>query len=175
MLKNTQHVIARIGETDQLYLKNNTPELALERANLRFQLVEVSQHRQEQIHFLQEGIVLLEQARVEYEEMPLSLYLDLSSNLAKAYMLYFKITKEQRFALIAQQILKPLAFHNHGDILLLLAHSCAEKNEMALTRHWLTKYSKTAAFNLEHIQQQPAFTQFKKERWFINLLQSKLH
>ena len=74
MLKNTKHIVARIGETDPLYLENNTPELALERAQLRFELVKFSQVRQEQIHFLQEGIVLLEQARIEYEEIPMSLY-----------------------------------------------------------------------------------------------------
>lgn len=37
----------------------NTPELALERADLRLQLVVLSHVRQEQIHFLQEAIVLL--------------------------------------------------------------------------------------------------------------------
>ena len=49
--------------------------------------------------------LFLEQARIEYDEMPLSLYLNLSLCLAKAYMIYFEITKEQRFALITQQIL----------------------------------------------------------------------
>ncbi|MFI7969169.1 hypothetical protein ACFMKD_35060, partial [Acinetobacter baumannii] len=81
---------------------------ALERAELRMQLVVLSRVRQEQLHFLQEAIVLLEQARMEYEEMPLSLYLNLSLHLAKAYMLYFELNKEKRFALITQQILKPL-------------------------------------------------------------------
>ena len=100
MSNETKQVIARIGETDQLYLNGNTPELALERAELRLQLVLLSHVRQEQLHFLQEAIVLLEQARIEYEEMPLSLYLNLSLCLAKAYMIYFEITKEQRFALI---------------------------------------------------------------------------
>lgn len=32
-------IVSRIGETDQLYLTENTPELALERAELRMQLV----------------------------------------------------------------------------------------------------------------------------------------
>ena len=64
MSTETQQVIARIGETDQLFLSNNTPELALERADLRLQLVVLSHIRQEQLHFLQEAIVLLEQARI---------------------------------------------------------------------------------------------------------------
>lgn len=66
----------------------------MERAELRMQLVTLSRVRQEQIHFLQEAIVLLEQARMEYEEMPMSLYLNLSLHLAKAYMLYFELNKE---------------------------------------------------------------------------------
>ena len=61
MFENTKKIIERIGETDQLYLENNTPELALERADLRLQLVVISNSRQEQIHFLQEAVVLLEQ------------------------------------------------------------------------------------------------------------------
>ncbi|MBP5992571.1 MAG: hypothetical protein KA518_01335 [Acinetobacter sp.] len=175
MLKNTKHIVARIGETDQLYLENNTPELALERAQLRFELVKFSQVRQEQIHFLQEGIVLLEQARIEYEEIPMSLYLDLSLALAQAYMQYYDITKEKHLTLIAQQILKPLTSHNRGDILLSLAHTCAEKKELALTRHWLTKYSKTADFDLETLKNHSAFDSVQEELWFSKLIQSKLH
>ncbi len=68
MSNETKQVIARIGETDQRFLEGNTPELALERADLRLQLVMLSHVRQEQLHFLQEAIVLLEQARIEYDE-----------------------------------------------------------------------------------------------------------
>lgn len=175
MLKDTKQVISRIGETDQLYLQNNTPELALERANLRFELVNISKVRQEQIHFLQEGIVLLEQARVEYEEMPMSLFLDLSFSLGQAYMQYFDITHEKHHLLIAQQILKPLAFHNRGDILLLLARVCIEKKEFALARHWLTKYSKTAEFDLLTLKNHTAFECVQEELWFLKLIQTKLH
>ena len=42
MSNETKHVVNRIGETDQLYLSENTPELALERADLRLQLVVLS-------------------------------------------------------------------------------------------------------------------------------------
>ena len=175
MRENTQPIIERIGETDQLFLQANTPELALERADLRLQLVRMSRHRQEQVHFLQEGIVLLEQARVEYEEMPMRTYIDLSLQLAKAYMLYFEITKEQRFALIIQQILKPLTLHNHGEIFLMLAAACAIKQETALTRHWLKKYSKTVQFDLQTLQYHPVFDQFKDQVWFIDLIKSTLN
>ena len=100
MFDNTKQIISRIGETDQLYLSGNTPELALERGDLRLQLVTQSHSKQEQIHFLQEAIVLLETARFEYEEMPMSVYIQLSLHLAKAYMIYFELTKESRYALI---------------------------------------------------------------------------
>ena len=175
MFENTKQIIERIGETDQLYLTNNTPELALERADLRLQLVVFSNSRQEQIHFLQEAIVLLEQARIEYEEMPMRVYLDLSIQLAKAYMMYFDISKEVRFALITQQILKPLNQHAHSDIYFLLAYASISKNEIALTRHWLMKYSKTSDFDLELLQTHPAFKNIRQDPWFVELLQTKLH
>ena len=175
MFENTKKIIERIGETDQLYLENNTPELALERADLRLQLVVISNSRQEQIYFLQEAVVLLEQARIEYEEMPMRLYLNLSLHLAKAYMLYFEITKEQRFALITEQILKPLSQHGHSDIYFFLAYASVSKNQTALTRHWLTKYSKSVDFDLELLQKHPSFRVLREEIWFVELLQSKLH
>ena len=175
MSNETKQVIARIGETDQLYLNGNTPELALERAELRLQLVLLSHVRQEQLHFLQEAIVLLEQARIEYEEMPLSLYLNLSLCLAKAYMIYFELTKEQRFALITQQILKPLAYTESLEIYFFLAYAAASKKEPSLTRHWLKKYSATQAFDLELLRQHPAFKAFHQDVWFSQMLQSKLH
>lgn len=175
MFENTKQVIERIGETDQLYLTENTPDLALERADLRLQLVVFSNSRQEQIHFLQEAIVLLEQARVEYEEMPMRIYLSLSILLAKAYMMYFEITKEARFALITQQILKPLNQHEHSDIYFFLAYASISKSETALTRHWLVKYSKTRDFDLELLQNHSAFKHIRQEVWFAELLQKKLH
>lgn len=98
MLEDTKQLIARIGETDQLFLSCSTPELALERGQLRMELVNRSNHRQEQIHFLQEAIVILEQGRLEYEEMPLRVYLDLSIQLAKAYMVFFELNREVHFA-----------------------------------------------------------------------------
>lgn len=175
MRDNTKQIIERIGETDQLFLQENTPSLALERADLRLQLVKLSRHRQEQIHFLQEGIVLLEQARIEYEEMPMRTYIDLSLHLAKAYMIYFDITKEDRFALITKQILKPLTCHDHAEVFLMLASACATNNETALARHWLMKYSKTTDFSLDVFKQYTIFDQFKNQAWFIDLIKTKLN
>lgn len=175
MSNETQHVIARIGETDQLYLAGNTPKLALERADLRLQLVMISHLRQEQLHFLQEAIVLLEQGRIEFEEMPLESYLDLSLHLAKAYMMYFELTKEQRFAIITQQILKPLAYTQHLDIYFFLAYASAVKQEQALTRHWLKKYLACLDHDLELIYTHPAFAHARQEHWFKPLLKTKQH
>ena len=175
MSDHIKPIIQRIGETDQLFLQGNTPELALERADLRLQLVTLSQLRQEQIHFLQEAVVLLEQGRLEFEEMPLRLYVDLSLHLAKAYMLYFEITREERFAIITQQILKPITHDDFGDIYFFLAYAAASKKEPSLTRHWLKKYSATQAFDLELLRQHPAFKAFHQDMWFSQMLQSKLH
>ena len=175
MVEQAKRVISRIGETDQLYLIQNTPELALERSDLRLQLVTYSNSRSEQIHFLQEAVVLLEQARVEFEEMPMRLYVDLSLHLAKAYMLYFEITREVRFALITQQVLKPLTNSGHGDIFFFLAYASVRKEEFAMARHWLNKYAKTHAFDQELMQNHSAFDSIRDKDWFIQLCQSRMN
>ena len=171
----TQVIIQRIGETDQLFLAGNTPELALERGDLRLQLVTLSRVRQEQTYFLQEAIVLLEQGRVEFEEMPLEMYLNLSLHLAKAYMIYFELTREVRYATITQQILKSMTNYEHPDIYFFLAYASASKHEAAMTRHWLTKYSKMQNFDLELLQQHPAFNDYRSLEWFAKILKSRMH
>jgi len=175
MRNNIQPIIQRIGETDQIYLNGNTPELALERADLRLQLVTLSQFRQEQIHFLQEAIVILERARIEFDEMPVEMYLKLSLHLAKAYMIYYEISKDQKFAIITQQILKPITTDLNGEVYFFLAYASAVKNEHSLTRHWLGKYLKTKEFDFDLFNIHPAFDQYRKLDWFLNLLKSKMH
>ncbi len=175
MRMTTKQIIQRIGETDQLFLQGNTPELALERGDLRLQLVTLSRVTQEQHYFLQEAIVLLEQGRVEFEEMPLEMYLNLSLHLAKAYMLYYELTREKRYALITQQIMKALSHADHAEVLFFLAYASAAKEEPAMTRHWLTKYSKRKDFDFELVQQHPCFNHYREEAWFINLLKQKMH
>lgn len=175
MAANTQAIVSRIGETDQLFLQQNTPKLALERASLRLQLVDASHSRAEQIHFLQEAIVLLEQARVEFEEMPLSLYLQLSIQLAKTYLTYFEISQEQRFALITQQILKPLTVYDHAEVYFLLAYASICKEETAMTRHWLNKYAKSNDFDPVLVSSFPAFQQLKSYDWFNRLIKARLN
>ena len=175
MRNSKQDIIRKIGETDQLYLNGDTPELALERADLRLELVTLSNMRQEQIHFLQEAIVLLEQGRIGFEEMPMRVYIQLSLHLAKAYMIYFELTQENRYALITQQILKPLTQHDLGDIYFFLAYASISKKETALTRHWLTKYSSSTDFDLQLLQEHHAFGALRQEAWFIDLMKNKLN
>ncbi len=174
MRPTTQQIIQRIGETDQLYLQGNHPELAIERAELRLELVTLSHLRQEQIHFLQEAIVILEQARIEFDEISKTLFIDLSLHLAKTYMVYFEITREKRFAIITEQILKPWVSDEFGDIYFFLAYSTISKEEKALTRHWLTKYSKTQAFDVLLLSEHHAFQSLHQQDWFQELRVKKM-
>lgn len=166
-------LISRIGETDQAYLQLNSPELALERGKLRIELVTLSHLKSEQIHFLQEAIVILEQGRIEVDEMPLQVYLDLSLQLAQAYMIYFELTGEKRFALITQQILKPLAHYQDADIFLMLGYAAIAQNEVAMTRHWLKKYADHPAFDLSLLIEHAAWQAYHQESWWIDLVKRK--
>lgn len=168
-------IVALIGATDQSYLQHNTPELALQRAQLRLQLVSISHHRQEQIHFLHEAIVILEQSRLEFEEIPLPLYLDLSLCLAQAYMIYYELGHELKFATICQQILKPLAHHQQADCWFYLAYASAVKQEQALCKHWLHKYASSPDFDAQLLKQHHAFVALHPQPWFAALLRGKMN
>jgi hypothetical protein len=170
----SRELVELIGATDQSYLKHNSPELALQRGDLRLQLVAISVNRQEQIHFLHEAIVILEQSRLEFDEMPWPLYLDLSLHLARAYMIYYELSHELKFATISQQILKPLAHHQEGDVFLWLAYASAVKQELALSQHWLHKYARSTAFDAKLLMQHSAFARFHHQPWFKALFRSKL-
>lgn len=136
---NTAQLIQTLGETDQLFLQQNTPELALQRGKIRLALIQASQHQQEQVYFLQQAIVIVEQARIEFEEMPLSLYLDLSILLGQIYMCYFNLTQQARFALITEQILRPLAHHHHFEIYQLLKNAAIAQQHSAMATYWQKK------------------------------------
>lgn len=170
----SKSIIQRIGETDQMYLNENSAELALERGQLRLTLVELSQHKSEKIHFLHESIALLEQARIEFEEIDTSLYIDLSLALVQAYMMYYELTRDIKFATITQQILKPLAHLKQANVYVMLAYACKCKNELALTRHWLNKYLSCTNKDLNILLQHPAFQSLKDENWFKKVLHDHL-
>ena len=168
-------IVEQIGATDQSYLQHNSPQLALQRAQLRLQLVSISHHRQEQIHFLHEAIVILEQSRLEFEEMVLPLYLDLSLLLGQAYMIYYELNHDPKFATICQQILKPLAHHQQADYWFYLAYASAVKQELALCKHWLQKYAQSASFDAELLSQHHAFAALRQQPWFKALLRDKMN
>lgn len=170
---NAKSLICRLGETDQLFLLGNSPELAWQRANLRLQLVNLSQLRQEQFYFLHEAIVILETARLEFTESTLSNYLALSKLLAQAYLQYFQLTSEKRFAVIMQQILKPLAHHHDAELYYMLAYAAAAQQQPSMTRHWLKKYLAIQQ-NVEAVLHEPVFSALSKHAWFHQLLKTKL-
>ncbi len=173
MSESSKQLITKVGETDQAYLQENSPELALERGKLRLELVTHSRIKSEQIHFLQEAIVILEQARVEVDEMPLHVYLALSLHLAQAYMIYFELTSETRFALITQQVLKPLAHYKDADIFLMLAYAAISQKEVAMTRHWLKKYADQPSCDFNLLIEHPAWKSHHQENWWIELVKRK--
>lgn len=175
MMQSKTELIQAIGQTDQLFLMGNTPQLAYKRAKLRLNLIKYSQQRNEQLYFLQEAIVILEQARLEFDDIALELYLDLSILLAEAYLCYFKIEQKNHFATIIQQILKPLSHYPHADIYYYLSYASAIKQEHALTQHWLKKYFQTTQADLERILTPTIFQPYQQEAWWSKLLKSKLN
>lgn len=168
-----QQLIADIGASDQQFLIENRPELALKRAKYRLELIHYSNRIPEKIYFLQEAIVILEQARLLFEEIPLDLYLDLSIALAEAYLCYFKIEQKNHFATIIQQVLKPLSHHPRAELYFLLAYASAIKNEPALTQYWLKKYFQHPLSDLNDIITNPIFTQYQDQTWWTTLTRHK--
>lgn len=138
-MTDTSTLIKQLGDTDEQYLNQNTPQLALKRGQLRDELAKFSRNKQEKLYFLNEAVVILEQARLQFEQMPMSLYLSLSLMLSEVYLHYFDITLEQRYALIAEQVLRPLAHHGHPDVFATLQTACECQNKSALARYWQSK------------------------------------
>ena len=65
--------------------------------------------------------------------------------------------------------------YEHADIYFFLAYASASKKEPAMTRHWLNKYSKLNNFDLELVDQHPAFEEYRQQDWFIQILHSRMH
>ncbi|MGY0205098.1 hypothetical protein ACW7EJ_16820, partial [Acinetobacter soli] len=63
------------------------------------------------------------------------------------YMVYFELSQDNKFALITQQILKPLAHFNHGDVSFFLASASIVKKELAFTRNWLEQLWSMSSIN----------------------------
>lgn len=137
-----QDLIAQIGQTDQLFLHNNTPELALQRGQLRLELLTLSQQHGEKIYFLQQAIGILEQARLYFHDMPQTLFIELSIVLTQSYIIYFQLTQQQPFLLIAQQIIKPLSHHQQLKIYQLLREIAQLQQQPAMEKYWQQKIEK---------------------------------
>ena len=105
--------------------------------------------------------------------MPLSLYLALSLHLAQAYMIYFEVTGETRFALITQQVLKPLSHYQDVDIFFMLAYAAISQKEVAMTRHWLKKYADHPSCDFNLLIEHPAWKTHHQDNWWIELVKRK--
>jgi hypothetical protein len=99
-IMTTAEVIARLGETDQIFLIAPTPILAIERAQLRLMLVSRSNNQSEQLHFLGQAAVILELAAVEAEDQVTHVLL--AAQLATVYLKFNQITPQQRYLTVVQ-------------------------------------------------------------------------
>jgi len=166
---SVSQLIARVGETDQLFLTAPTPELAIERAHLRLALVQISHSKTEQLHFLGEAAVILELAAVEVTEQVI--HERLAAQLAAVYLQFYQLSKESKYLVVAGQILRPHSNAAFPEIYLQLARLDAARQKPALTQHWLTRWlqvlSRTPSymphFVLEHC---PEFSDVQHEAWF---------
>lgn len=159
-------LIARVGETDQMFLTEPTPMLALERAQLRQMLVALSNNQSEQLYFLGEAAVILELADAEAEDQ--ATHVLLAAQLATVYLQFHQITPQQRYLTVVGQILRTHSNAEYAPIFLGLALMDAAQSKTALTKHWLTRWLKV--FNVDvdssFITVYPEFHSYLNEEWF---------
>lgn len=132
-------LISQLNITEQKYQNNNTPELAYERASIRLELAEISKKSQEKQHFVNQSVIILEQALISFDDIPFQLYLQLSLLLGESYLSLYHLTQKTPYLTIAEQIIKPLAHHNYRAIYLLLAKINQLQNKPKLSEHWQNK------------------------------------
>ncbi len=163
-------IIARVGETDQMFLTDPTPMLALERAQLRQMLVALSNNQSEQLYFLGEAAVILELADAEVEDQ--ATHVLLAAQLAAVYLQFNQITPQQRYLTVVGQILRAHSNSDYAPIFLGLARMDAAQDKASLTKHWLTRWLKV--FNPEVdsplISVYPEFNHYLTDEWFQQLL-----
>lgn len=159
-------IIARVGETDQIFLTEPTPMLALERAQLRQMLVSLSNNQTEQLYFLGEAAVILELANSETEDQ--ATHVLLAAQLASVYLQFHQITPQQRYLTVVGQVLRSHSNTDYAPIFLGLARMDAAQEKAALTKHWLTRWLKV--FNAEVdsplISAYPEFKNYLSDEWF---------
>lgn len=159
-------IIARVGETDQLFLTAPTPILAIERAQLRLMLVSLSNNQSEQLYFLGEAAVILELADAEAEDQ--ATHVLLAAELAAVYLCFHHVTPQQRYLTVVGQILRPHSNAEYSPIFLGLARMDAAQGKTALTKHWLNRWLKV--FNNEidtaSLAVYSEFKDYLSEDWF---------
>jgi|GEM_PF-2786489 len=179
---SAQALVARLGETDQQFLSDPTPQLAIERAEIRMALAHYSHRQGEQLHFLNEAAVILELAAVEVEDRPT--HLALSIQLSLVYLQHFEVTQELRYLIVTGQILRTQTSLMHPMVFLGLARADAGQQKLALTRHWLEQWQKSLGdavrsqvLSYEQLQQQiaglPRYAEFSlvlHEAWFQDIV-----
>lgn len=166
-----QALVHQLGETDQLSLNNPSPQLAIQRAQVRQSLASYSEQKQEMLYLLGEAAVILETVLMEAEEK--ELHWQLSSQLASVYQQFYHTTHEKRYLTVIGHILRPHSSSGDARILLGLARMDAANGHKALTRHWLSLWAKLPVRDLAEMIQSPEFTPLMKEHWMQELLQSQ--
>lgn len=171
--QSSADIVKKIGETDQQFLSNPTPELAKTRATLRVQLVHYSHQKQEQLYFLTEAAALLEIALMDAGS--LQQHIELSAALGETYLQFYHVTQEQRYLIISRQVIKPLSHHPSPEILLALARLSATEKHPSLVKHWLTRLMQLPNMDMMRIRQATELDGYRHEDWFNNLLKPYLH
>lgn len=163
-------VIARVGETDQIFLTAPTPQLAIERAQLRLKLVSMSNNQSEQLYFLGEAAVILELAGTEVEDQATSVLL--AAQLAAVYLQFNQVTPQKRYLTVAGQILRPHSNSECPAIFLGLARMDAAQHKVALMKHWLARWLKVLDKQTDSrvLLASPEFKEYQSEEWFKQLM-----
>lgn len=163
-------IIARVGETDQIFLTEPTPMLALERAQLRQMLVSLSNNQTEQLYFLGEAAVILELANSETEDQ--ATHVLLAAQLASVYLQFHQVTPQQRYLTVVGQVLRSHSNADHSPIFLGLARMDAAQGKIALTKHWLGRWLKVfnAEMDSSSIEVYPEFKDYLAEEWFQQII-----
>jgi hypothetical protein len=176
-MMSVSQLIARVGETDQLFLTQPSPELAIERAHLRLAMVQISHSKTEQLHFLGEAAVILELAAVEVTEQ--AIHERLSAQLAAVYLQFHHLSRESRYLVVAGQILRPHSSAAFPEVYLQLARIDAARRKPALTKHWLTRWLKALTQTPTHmphfvLEACPEFADILHEAWFVDINRASL-
>lgn len=160
-------LIAQLGETDQAYLNQSTPELAIIRAEIRQRLALHSMQKAEQLYLLHEAAAILELMRLEIDEQ--SMFERLSAQLGSVYIQHYHVTHEQKYLIVARQILRPLSHLAHPAILLGLVRADAAQGQWALVQHWLKRMQQHRLLDVELLEQTPELVGAVHFEWFVRL------